>query len=68
MIHHILKNGTKVPDITGHVVRREDAPILYQMLERGIHGLDQHRRAETGSGGGRQKDSHHQEGQVQILR
>lgn len=68
MIRHFLKNGTEVPDITGHVVRREDVPILYQMLERGIHGLDKHRRAETGSGAGRREDSRNPEDPAEILR
>ena len=29
---HILKNGETVKDITGHIVRVEDATPLYQLL------------------------------------
>lgn len=32
MVYHILKDGTKVNDITGHVVRIEDAPALYELM------------------------------------
>lgn len=31
-IIHILKDGTRVDDITGHVVRFEDAEPLYRMM------------------------------------
>ena len=34
MIVNILKDGTIKEDLTGHVVRYEDAPALYDMLER----------------------------------
>lgn len=30
---HILKDGSVVKDITGHVVRVEDAGPLYQLIE-----------------------------------
>lgn len=30
---HILKNGSIVKDITGHVVRVEDAGPLYQLID-----------------------------------
>lgn len=30
---HILKDGSIVKDITGHVVRVEDAGPLYQLIE-----------------------------------
>lgn len=29
---HILKDGSRPPDITGHIVRLEDATPLYQLL------------------------------------
>ena len=32
MVYHILKNGETVKDITGHIVRLEDANPLYQLL------------------------------------
>lgn len=31
---HILKNGSIVKDITGHVVRMEDAGPLYDLIDR----------------------------------
>lgn len=31
---HILKDGSVVKDITGHIVRYEDAPELYHLIER----------------------------------
>jgi hypothetical protein len=34
MVYHILKNGETVNDITGHIVRLEDANPLYQLLHR----------------------------------
>lgn len=30
---HILKDGTVLKDITGHIVRVEDAPALYQLID-----------------------------------
>ena len=29
---HILKDGSRPPDITGHIVRLEDVSPLYQLL------------------------------------
>lgn len=34
MVTHILKDGTKLTDLKGHIVRREDAEMVYQMVER----------------------------------
>lgn len=34
MVKHILKDGTQVKDITGHVVRKKDAPMVYDLVER----------------------------------
>ena len=34
MIKHILKDGTVLQDIKGHVVRKEDAPVAYRILEQ----------------------------------
>lgn len=31
---HILKDGSVVKDITGHVVRMEDAGPLYELIDR----------------------------------
>lgn len=32
-VYHVLKDGTRVRDITGHVVRLEDARNLYSLIE-----------------------------------
>ena len=34
MIIHILKNGTVLQDITGHVVKKEENPMVYRILDR----------------------------------
>lgn len=34
MIIHILKNGTVLQDITGHVVRKEENLLIYEILNR----------------------------------
>jgi hypothetical protein len=31
-VYHVLKDGSKPTDITGHIVRTEDAYPLYQFL------------------------------------
>lgn len=30
---HVLKDGTVVPDITGHIVRIQDATPLYRLIQ-----------------------------------
>lgn len=34
MIYHILKDGTEVDDITGKVIKAEDFPVLYEVINR----------------------------------
>ena len=34
MVKHIMKDGTVLNDITGHTVKMEDAPTVYEILER----------------------------------
>ena len=34
MIINVLKNGEVVKDLTGHIVKREEAPEVYAILER----------------------------------
>lgn len=40
-VYHILKDGSTPADITGHVVKVEDAPELYELIaklsEKSIH-------------------------------
>lgn len=33
-IHHILKNGTEVKDIKGHLIKAEEFPVLYEVINR----------------------------------
>lgn len=35
MITHVLKDGTRTDSITGIVIRSEDFPVLYKILEGG---------------------------------
>ena len=34
MIRHHLKDGTVLTDIKGHVVKKEDVPIAYALIDR----------------------------------
>lgn len=34
MVIHILKDGTVLEDITGHVVKKEDAPMAYALIDQ----------------------------------
>jgi hypothetical protein len=34
MIKHHLKDGTVLEDITGHVVKKEDVPSAYALIDR----------------------------------
>ena len=34
MITHVLKDGTVLEDITGHVIKQDDAPMVYQIIEQ----------------------------------
>ena len=33
MVKHILKNGEEVKDISGHVIKKDDAPCLYELIK-----------------------------------
>ena len=39
-IHHILKNGTEVDDIQGHMIKAEEFPVLYEVINRIQKGGD----------------------------
>lgn len=32
MIYHVLKDGTVVPDIKGHVIKADQFELLYQVI------------------------------------
>jgi hypothetical protein len=34
MIRHHLKDGTVLEDITGHVVKKEDVPMAYALIDQ----------------------------------
>lgn len=34
MVKHILKNGTVLDDISGHIVKMEDAEAVYQIMDK----------------------------------
>lgn len=34
MIRHHLKDGRVLDDITGHVVKKEDVPLAYSLMEQ----------------------------------
>ena len=41
MVIHILKDGTRIDDLTGHVIRQEDAKgirAIIEEIERRING------------------------------
>lgn len=33
-IQHVLKDGTQVNDITGHLIKAADYPVLYEAINR----------------------------------
>lgn len=33
-IHHVLKDGTEVDDIKGHVIKAKDQVVLYEVINR----------------------------------
>ena len=41
MVRHILKNGKEVKDIKGHLIKRKDAPRVYEILEQKGDSNDQ---------------------------
>ena len=43
MVKHVLKDGTVLEEITGHVVRKEDALVVYQIMEQ----MNEERRKEN---------------------
>lgn len=53
-VYHVLADGRRVSDITGHVVRFEDAPTFYQV----IHKIAQRAKGETSSATSGEKEVH----------
>lgn len=46
MIRHILKDGTEVTDISGHVIKAEQFEVLYQIID-GINERVNHEALRT---------------------
>ena len=46
MVKHVLKDGTVLHDISGHKVTREQAPIVYKVLEQ-VRKEKQHEQKRT---------------------
>lgn len=46
-IHHVLKDGTEVPDVAGHVVRMTDNSELYQVI-KSIERKEEHEESNQG--------------------
>ena len=42
MVVHVLKDGTVLNDITGHLVKKEDVPTVYDLIDK----LNEHPQKE----------------------
>lgn len=61
MITHILRNGQKLDDITGHVVKRSDAEAVYALFDSinqqsALRKENLHERADRNSAAGKLAD------------
>ena len=57
MITHILKGGKILKDVSGHTVTKEDAPTVYEILEK----LKKQRRESHDIRGFTESKSDHQD-------
>lgn len=44
-IKHVLKDGTKVDSIEGHVIKADEFPLLYEVVNRINNRKDQKKNA-----------------------
>ena len=44
-IHHVLKDGTEVESIEGHVIKAEEFQVLYEVINRINNRKDQNDEA-----------------------
>lgn len=52
MIKHILKDGTVLQDITGHIIKQESAQVVYQIIEQmEREGKNERNHIRTNQGG-----------------
>ena len=47
MVKHILRNGTVLNDITGHIVKKEEVPAAYALIEQLRKGRRKNGKANT---------------------
>lgn len=47
-VTHVLSNGTKLEDITGHVVKKEEAETVYDLIDHinreGIYDAEKNKK------------------------
>ena len=41
-IHHVLKDGTQVDSVEGHLIKAADHPVLYEVVNRISKAGDAH--------------------------
>ena len=46
-IHHILKDGTEVKDIKGHLIKADEFPVMYEVINRIQKGGDDNETIST---------------------
>lgn len=46
MVKHVLKDGTTLKSIEGHIVKKADAPMLYEYLKERRKGNGNHIRTD----------------------
>ena len=47
MVKHILRDGTVLKDITGYIVKKEDVPAAYALIEQLRKGRRKNGKANT---------------------
>lgn len=46
-IHHVLKDGTQVESVEGHLIMAADHPVLYEVINRIAKAGDAHETVST---------------------
>ena len=54
MVHHVLKDGSRPEDITGHIVKVEEAYTLYRFID------------EVNQNGSKPKSIHKKQDEVRV--
>jgi hypothetical protein len=50
MVTNVLKTGEVVADLKGHIVKRADVPMVYEILEKGEQKNGKHTGIDRQSG------------------